>query len=273
MGIDMDDKIRLAVVGCGNMGASIIRALSKKERYSIIAVDSNEKKLKMLSGEIENLETHLSAKEIENADIVLIAVKPQALDELYPILSELESEIFISIVAGIPMDSLSKNLGRIHKVARFMPNLAAECKKAVTAVCHTGNFLEEELSVVMDIASSIGSVYLIDEKMFNAFTGISGSGIAYALETMHYIALGGVKEGIPYPMALNIVRDTFESAAQLQRHLESEPMSIVTRITSAAGTTIEGIKALEEGGFGNTLMNAVEATSKRSKEIEEKYGR
>lgn len=269
----MEDKIKVGVVGCGNMGSAIIRALSKKEHFSLRAVDSDSSKTINLKNEIGKLEVAKSAKELSDSDIIIIAVKPQSLESLYPILSELDTDIFVSIVAGIPMDSLSKNLGRIHKIARLMPNLAAECEKAVTAVCHTSNFSDEELSVVMEIASSIGRVYHIEEKMFNAFTGISGSGIAFILDVIHYMALAGVKEGIPYPLSLEIVRDTLESAAELQRFTGSHPIELVTKITSAAGTTVEGLKALEDGKLGSTLINAVSATSTRSKEIEEKYGR
>ena len=90
------------------------------------------------------------------------------------------------------------------------------------------------------------------------------------LEMMHHMALGGVKAGIPYPEALSIVRDTMSSAAELQKGTGKGAIDLETMVCSAAGTTIEGVKALEDNGFGSALMKAVQAAADKSIELEAK---
>ena len=114
----------------------------------------------------------------------------------------------------------------------------------------------------------------LPESLFPAFIGISGSGIAYFFEMFHQMAMAGVKEGIPYPEALSIARDTAISAAEVQKSTETNAIELETKVCSAAGTTIEGIKALQDGGFASAVMNAVESAASKSVELEAKarYG-
>ena len=91
---------------------------------------------------------------------------------------------------------------------------------------------------------------------------------------MHQMAMAGVREGIPYPEALKIVSDTAESAAALQKESGTNAIELETRVCSAAGTTIEGIRALQDRGFASAVINAVESAARKSVELEEKarYG-
>ena len=151
-----------------------------------------------------------------------------------------------------------------------MPNIAARTRRSVTAVAAGDGVGTDNRSLALAIATSFGSAYFISEELFPAFIGISGSGIAYMLSMMHHMAMGGVKAGIPYPEALSIVRDTMSSAAELQKGTGKGAIDLETMVCSAAGTTIEGVKALEDKGFGSALMKAVQAAADKSIELEAK---
>ena len=251
---------KVAVIGMGNMGSAI--ALSIKDKFSLNVYDIEREKVKVLGFEpaksIENA--------IEDADIVLIAIKPQYIDKDFLKSIKRDGKAYISIAAGITLSSLEGNLGK-GNIARFMPNLAAREKKAVTAVCFSKDADDAFKKDAIKVASAIGSAFILPEKSFSAFIGASGSLIAFALEFIRASAMGAVNMGIPYKEAENIVADTVSSALTLLKDGKSVG-ELIPSICSAAGTTIRGMEALEENGFANALYKAVKASAERSDEME-----
>ena len=260
-------KTSIAIIGCGNMGGSIARALCRKDCFDVSVYDADTQKAASFA--LENGASALaSIVDAKGKDIVLIAVKPQIMPSIFPALASLEPGFFISIAAGISLDRLKKNLN--GTCVRFMPNLAARTNKAVTAVCFAEDTDDCVKEMAIKVAESFGSAFEIDESLLAAFIGISGSAIAYAFEIFHHIAMGGVREGIPYPKALSIVRDTFESATSLLKESGLGAVELETMVCSAGGTTIEGIKALQDGALGATLINAVAKAADKSRTMEAK---
>ena len=231
--------------------------------------DSAKEKADECAQEHDNITALDALEEAGGSDAIIIAVKPQVLPSLYLSLREIETGLWISIAAGVPLSVLEDHLGT-DNIVRFMPNIAARSRKSVTAVAAGNGVGTENRSLALQIALSFGSAYFISEDLFPAFIGISGSGIAYMLEAMHYMAMGGVKAGIPYPEALSIVRDTMASTAELQKESGKGAIELETMVCSAAGTTIEGVKALADRSFGSALMNAVQAAADKSIELEAK---
>ena len=260
---------RISVIGAGNMGGAFAEALSGKNDISLYIYDSYRPCAVKIAEGKTNVTVLDSMDQAKGSDIVVIAVKPQVLPEIYSQLSALKPGFFISIAAGVTLERLTANLGT-DKVVRFMPNIAAKIKKAVTAVAYSPKLSDEEKTAAMDIALSVGSAFELDESLFSAFIGISGSGIAYMFELMHQMAMGGVMEGIPYPKALSIVADTMLSAAGLQKATGRNAVDLEAMVCSAKGTTIEGVAALTEGGFGAAVINAVSAAARKSEELEKK---
>ena len=109
---------------------------------------------------------------------------------------------------------------------------------------------------------------VIPEKLMAAITGLSGSGIAFVFHFVHALALGGVREGFPYPQALEHALDTIDGATALLRSTGDHPIAFESRVCSPAGTTIEGVKALEKGGFTDAVLEAVSASARRAHELE-----
>jgi len=260
---------RISVIGAGNMGGAFAEALSKRKDISLCIYDSCRPCAEKIAGTKANVTVLDSMDQARGSDVVVIAVKPQVLPQIYDQLSALKPGFFISIAAGVTLEKLTKNLTS-EKVVRFMPNIAAKIGHAVTAVAYSPALSSDERKMAMDIALSVGTAFELEESLFSAFIGISGSGIAYMFEMMHQMAMGGVRQGIPYPKALSIVADTMLSAASLQKETGKNAVELEAMVCSAKGTTIEGVAALTEGGFGAALINAVTAAARKSEELEKK---
>ena len=260
---------RISVIGTGNMGGAFAEALSKNKDISLCVYDSYRPCAEKVAGGKADVTVLDSMAQARGSDIVVIAVKPQVLPSVYDQLAELKPGFFISIAAGVTLEKLRENL-KTDKVVRFMPNIAAKVGHAVTAVAYSPALSDKEKKAAMDVALSVGTAFELEENLFSAFIGISGSGIAYMFELMHQMAMGGVMEGIPYPKALSIVADTMLSAANLQKATGRNAVELETMVCSAKGTTIEGVAALTEGGFGAAVVNAVRAASRKSEELEKK---
>ena len=260
---------RISVIGAGNMGGAFAEALSKRKDISLCIYDSCRPCAEKIAGTKANVTVLDSMDQARGSDVVVIAVKPQVLPQIYGQLSALKPGFFISIAAGVTLEKLTKNLAS-EKVVRFMPNIAAKIGHAVTAVAYSPVLSSDERKMAMDIALSVGTAFELEESLFSAFIGISGSGIAYMFEMMHQMAMGGVRQGIPYPKALSIVADTMLSAANLQKETGKNAVELEAMVCSAKGTTIEGVAALTEGGFGAALINAVTAAARKSEELEKK---
>lgn len=259
---------KIGILGAGNMGSAIALALSSGKEWQVSIFDTDRTKLESL--------TCCTAAEtvdalLQSADLLLLAVKPQVLPSLYPLLRKGGSrqKKWISIAAGVSLETLTENLGT-EEVVRYMPNLAAQVRQSVTAVtpgAKASPLLKEK---ALAIAELFGSAFLLPEDQIAAFTGISGSAIAYVFQFLHALAMGGVKEGIPYPQALAIARETCLSAAALQKKDNANPVELATMVCSAGGTTIEGMRSLAEGSFDATVMEAVSASSEKFRILEEK---
>ena len=264
----MKEITRITVIGTGNMGGAFAEALSGNESIELSIFDSYRPCADKVAQNkpITVLDDMAQAK---GTDAIIIAVKPQVLPEIYKDLADLKPGLFISIAAGVTLEKLQANL-KTKKVVRFMPNIAAKVGKAVTAVAYAEGLAEKHKKLSMTVASSVGSAFELDENLFSAFIGISGSGIAYMFDLMHHMAMGGVKQGIPYNKALSIVADTMISAAELQKSTGRNAMELEAMVCSAKGTTIEGVAKLAEGGFANAVLNAVDAAAERSRELEKK---
>ena len=259
---------RIFVIGTGNMGGAVASALSQVKEYDVSVYNrTREKALSLAEG--RRITVLDSIGDAENMDAVILAVKPQQLEAVYGEAAALDAGLYISLAAGVPLSVLSKKLKK-ESVARYMPNIAAEVKSSVTAVAFNKGTNAENRSFALALASSFGSAFELDESLFNAFIGISGSGIAYVFEFMHSLALGGVREGIGYTRALEIVTDTLLSAVMLQKSGTKGAIENETMVCSPKGTTIEGLIKLKELNFENAVISAVSAASEKGRSLEKK---
>jgi pyrroline-5-carboxylate reductase len=260
----------IGFLGCGNMGTAIARALANRSTPpSLVLYDVDRRRQEQLAAEIAAENAASLEDMVLASDITVLAVKPQILPGLYPSLASIkQNHRYISIAAGVSLATLQEKL-HSKQVIRFMPNIAASVGESVTAVAAGSEAEQEFADSAMEIAQSCGTAFPLSERQFSAFTGISGSAIAFFYQFLHAIASGGTLEGIPYDQALAIASRTFSGALSLGAAQSTfNPSLLIANICSAGGTTIEGMYALEEGAFSASVMRAVRAASRRADELE-----
>ncbi|RLG36436.1 pyrroline-5-carboxylate reductase [Methanosarcinales archaeon] len=266
--------MRIGIVGIGNIGAAILQGLLAAEKGDKIYIsDVRKERLSKFESEHRVKICDSNADVAENADVVIIAVKPS---DVKNVLTEIKhligGKVLISVAAGISTKMLEMYLGDAGgaggaavRVIRVMPNIGAVVGAAVSAICRGSHASDEDEAVAKEILSAIGDVYSVDEKHMDAITGLSGSGIAFMATVIDALADGGVYEGVQRDLALKIAAKTAEGAAKMISAGFS-PEKIRELTASPGGTTIRGILQMEKG-VRAAVMNAVIAAAKRSREI------
>jgi pyrroline-5-carboxylate reductase len=204
----------------------------------------------------------------EWADIVVLAVKPQLLTQvLADAASGFEGKLVLSIAAGIPLSWISRMTHAALDIIRAMPNTPAFVHEGITALAAEPACNDQELAFARTLFESVGRVVTVEERLMDAVTGLSGSGPAYVFVAIEALADGGVNMGLPRRTAELLAAQTVLGAARLLMEREEHPARLKDQVASPGGTTIAGLHRLEEGGFRETLMAAVEAATKRSEEL------
>ena len=270
----LHDK-KIGFIGSGNMGEALISGLvfSKAANpediiCSDIAVDLLEEiqtKYKV-STTTDNIEV------AKKSEIVIYATKPQilgsVLKETAPALDQ--SKLIISIAAGVPLAAIAAGLQKKLRLIRVMPNICAFVKESATAIAAGEYASKEDVALARAIFDSVGITVFIQENiLMDAFTGLSGSGPAYIFTIVDAMADAGVKMGLSRKDSLLLSTQTILGSAKLLLESKEHPGQLKDRVASPGGTAIAGIHTLEQGGLRTTLMNAVESASKRSKELGE----
>ena len=259
---------RIAVIGAGNMGAALIRGLVKTvEATSVTAVDIDTALLDSLKNEVGVATTTDALEAVKSTDIVVIAIKPQHLSHVAGLKEAMTVDhLVVSIAAGVSTETLESTFGEIP-VVRTMPNILAQIGVGVAGVCGGRFATDEHLATASAVLQAVGETVVVDEKQMDAVTGLSGSGPAYVFAMIDALADGGVKCGLPKAIAMKLATQTVLGAARMVDESGDHPMSLKDKVTSPGGTTIAGLKALEDSGFRAALMNAVEAATERSQEL------
>ncbi len=256
--------MRVGVIGYGNMGESFSKAI--KEHAEIVVYDvSEEKRQKAL---LEGLGVASSLEFLlESSDWLLLAVKPKDVEGvLREIRENIGNRLLISVVAGISLSKIEEFIGS-SRIIRLMPNINALVGKATIACAFGRGVKEEEKESFKKVFSKAGSLYEIEESLFDAFTALAGSGPAFAFKFVHALALAGVREGFSYQLAKSIAIDMLLGSCELLKVMGGHPEDWVSKVASPGGTTIEGIKVLEERGFTGIIMECIQKTSEKAKRL------
>lgn len=205
---------------------------------------------------------------VEDCDVVVLSVKPQVVKDvvlqLRPKLSE--KQLLVSVVAGTKLKDLQEWAGH-SRFIRVMPNTPAAVGQASSVIGLGACATEQDAEVITNLFGAIGKVWRADEKLFDAVTGLSGSGPAYIFLAIEALADGGVAAGLPRDLALGLASQTVLGAATMAVKSGKHPAQLKDDVASPGGTTIAGIHELEKGGFRGTLINAVVAAAKRGREL------
>lgn len=229
----------------------------KKAKFEIIACarSKNEALRQRFSVKIAASETDLARE----ADAVVLATKPASYEAILRLIApELADKILLLLAPNFGINRARQIVGEGVYIARAMPNIAASIGASATALCFDAGFSEAKKETVREIISKIGKIYEIDEAEFAAFTGIAGSLPAYACAFIEAAADAGVRGGLPRQLCYDTVCAAIEGTARLIQS-GKHPAALKDEVCSPGGTTIEGLAALENGGFRGALMQAVAA--------------
>jgi len=270
----LSDKV-IAILGSGNMGEALISGLisaGSSRPENIICTDVRDDKLEAVKSKY-GVRTMTSNRDaVAAADIIIYAVKPQIIAAVLKETSDLldMSKLIISIAAGVPLAAIEKSLNKQLRLIRVMPNIAASVKEAASAVAAGKHATKDDIALAQLIFNSVGkSVFLKENYLMDAITGLSGSGPAYIFLIVDALADAGVKVGLSRQDSLFLATQTVLGAAKLLMETKEHPGQLKDRVTSPGGTAIAGIHTLEKGGLRTTLINAVEVATNRSKELGE----
>ncbi len=269
----MKEKSITAFIGGGNMAEALIRGIlhAKAPAGRIVVAEPLPARRELLAERYAVTVTGDNREAVTDADIIVLAVKPQMAGEVLAGLAGAFSaeKLLISILAGTPTSALEQPLGQAPRVVRAMPNTPALVGAGATALCGGQHARQEDLATAVHLFESVGTVQIVSEAQMDAVTGLSGSGPAYVFTLIEALADGGVKEGLLRETALALATQTVLGAARLVQEGE-HPAVLRDRVCSPGGTTIAGVKALEDHGFRAALMEAVAKAAERSRELGKK---
>lgn len=257
--------MKIGCIGTGAMGGAIMRAVCKNfDVKDIIVTDKNEEMGKAFAKETGA--TFVSSnKDVLSADYIFLAVKPQFLGDVFAEIADLISKdsVVISMAAGIKIEKLN-NWAPKARFVRMMPNVCAQVGQAMTALSYNSNITSDEVENVVKILSSAGKVEIVPEKLMDCVTAVSGSGPAFVFMFIEALADAAVRCGMPRTQAYTYAAQTVYGSAAMVLETNKHPGVLKDLVTSPAGTTIEGVAALEKNGFRNAVIEAVTAACEKS---------
>ncbi len=257
----------LGIIGGGMMAEAIFSRLISVGLYSpqeIIVSEPLESRRAYLQEKYQVETTTDNQKVAQVKSVVILAIKPQILGQIVPL--KIKSDLLISILAGVSLEKLT-TLFPGQAIVRAMPNTPAIVGAAMTAISSTINIESEQLKLAQRIFSAIGQVVEISESSIDAVTGLSGSGPAYVAIMIEALADGAVAAGLSRSIALQLAIQTVLGTAQLLQTKDIHPAILKDQVSSPGGTTIAGVRALEQGGVRSAVIEAVLASYRRSQEL------
>jgi len=265
-------KEKIGFIGGGKMGEALAKGLIRAKLStadSIIVSDVDNKRCQVFEEETGIKTTQDNREVTANSDVIILAVKPNIMGT---ILEELKNDItsehlVVSIAAGIPLNFMESSLNEGCRAIRIMPNTPCLVGETAAGYALGKNATLDDGELVGRILNAVGKSYLLEEKYLDAVTGLSGSGPAFIYMVIEALADGGVKMGLPRDVSTELAAQTAFGAAKMVLESNTHIGELKDSVTSPGGTTIEGLHALEKGGLANTLINAVEAATKKSKRL------
>ncbi|MBQ5472153.1 MAG: pyrroline-5-carboxylate reductase [Treponema sp.] len=260
--------MKIACIGTGAMGSAIMRSVCKKyDPKEITVTDAFADKAKEFAQENGCNFASSNLDAIKDAKYIFIAVKPAFLKNLFDeIGSSISNDtVVISMAAGVKIEKL-ESMAKARFI-RIMPNVAAQISEAMIALSCNDNISKEEQKEAVEILSAAGKVEKVPEKLMDCVTGVSGSGPAFVFMFIEAMADAAVRCGMPRSQAYIYAAQTVKGSAELVLETGKHPGELKDSVTSPAGTTIEGVAALEENGFRSAVIKAVTNATLKSIEL------
>jgi pyrroline-5-carboxylate reductase len=263
---------KVAFLGAGKMGGIILQALLKNgvlSPKSTCATVAHEDRAKVLAKKYKVKIGTNNVEAAKGADVIVIAVKPQVVEEVVREISDHVSrkQIVVSVAASVPTSMVEKHLKPEVPVLRAMPNTPCLMGAGMTAICKGKHARPEDVALTSRLFDVVGRTVVVDEKHMDAVTALSASGPAYIYIILESLAEAGVKVGLPRDIATLLAAQTALGAAKVVLETGDHPALLKDAVTTPAGCTIDAIMELEEGKLRVTLIKAVVKAAQRAKEL------
>lgn len=259
-------KMKIGIIGGGNMGAAILAGIRKDYAVSVCEQDSARRQFLKRSFAV-------TAKDLKTvvaqSDVSILAVKPQQFDE---VLGEIrvhlaKDKLIISIAAGITCRYIEQRLGAGMRVIRTMPNLPAQISEGMTAICKGKKATGQDLRLACRIFDCIGKTVVVQERWMDAVTAVSGSGPAYLFLVVEALQKAAVSLGLKKDLSGQLIAQTLKGSLALLEKSNEDAGVLRARVTSKGGTTQAAMDVFLKNKFEVIFEQALQAAAKRAGEL------
>jgi pyrroline-5-carboxylate reductase len=262
----------LVLVGCGKMGGALLRGWLARgvDPKLVTAIEINPVGLDDVEAKGVTIITKAAALPADlKPALLLLAVKPQFMDDALPDYRKYAGATFLSIAAGKTVAYFKDRLGAAAEIVRSMPNTPAAVGRGVSVIFRDPAVRKERLELCGDLLSAVGTVEWVDaEDLLNAVTALSGGGPAYTFLLIECLAEAGRAAGLPAEMAMRLARETVSGSGELARLSEESAAQLRQNVTSPKGTTLEALNVLmAPDGLQPLMTKAIAAATRRSREL------
>lgn len=262
--------MKIAIIGCGNMGLTYAKAFLKDNivtQNNLLLIEKNAQ-LKERLNSFGNVANQIDER-IKEFDTIILSIKPQDSHAIYADLRQYinPSQLLISIMAGITIQSLQQNLNHLS-IIRAMPNTPAQLGMGITGFAASKETKVQDILKADNLLNSTGkTIFFEDESKLDAVTALSGSGPAYFYFIVNAMIEAGEKMGIDKHVAALLVKQTMNGAFHLLNTSENSIDELIQSVASKGGTTEAALSAFKEGHLGETIIKGILSAENRAKEL------
>lgn len=261
-------------IGCGNMGGALARAVCKTQGASNVYLANRTR------AKAEKLSEELGCRVCENADVcwndfIFLGVKPNMIEGVLKEISDDLMErntpaVIVSMAAAVSIEKLEGYIGGKYPIVRIMPNTPVSVGEGVILYARNEAVSDEQMKELLEALSQAGRCVEMPEKLIDAGSAVSGCGPAYAFMFIEALADGAVACGLPRKTATELAAQMVLGSARLVLESGTNPIELKDAVCSPGGTTIQGVRTLEEKGFCGSAMDAVIASYEKTLELAKK---
>lgn len=258
--------MEIGIIGCGNMGSGFARALGKE--HKLFLYDRNDDKTAALAKETKGTAVKTAKEAVQKAELIILAVKPH---HIHAVSRDMKSAVndtktIVSILTGLSLGKLEDHF-KPAAVVRMMPNLALVHGKGVLGIEDDGSMTKTTKTKIEKVFAPLGIIKWLPENLINPLTALTGSGPAFVAVMIESMIDAGISMGFDAETAKMLVIEMIKGSLALLTESKKHPGEIKWEIAAPGGTTIAGLKVLEESGLRSAIINTFLATHNRAKEM------
>lgn len=257
--------MKVHIIGGGNLGVSVALGIAKFSKTNQVTVTRRNTSSILFLEELGITVSSNNTHEIQEADVIILTIKPYQVDTvLAEILPLISNKVIASGVSGLSIDALQSKIGNSNSAIRIMPNIAAKFGASATCISFNETHRDQAQNVVA-LFQDLGTAPIIDEKLMDAATVLAASGTAFALRYIRASMQAGIEIGFDSQTALAISAQTVKGAAEMILAENIHPEQLIDRVTTPQGCTIAGLSEMESHGFSSSLVRGIKAALKKIK--------